>query len=306
MWTREVTVALMRPIPPEYVGTDGRGHDAIPWYMVVAELNRIFGPWAWSHQVISTEVREQTERKNTVVTVSAIVELRVQNSGVEVTHRAVGVDTNFGASDQALRVAEMGAEHIALKRAAVKLGPAFGLHLYDGGGRGSKVPYPWNAKPVWSEAMSASSNPAPAPASEEHQVEPEPEPRPEPAVTAPAPEPRPEPAPVPEPNWRPQGDAPPPAVAEDSSEAWKRANRKLHAALGELSKAKGWDSEYKSKVCDLIHWAACQAQHADSLTEVSPDYLDHWAGRFSGLVKAGKHDVIMGKLKTWANERKNQ
>ena len=195
----------------------------------------------------------------------------------------------------------MGAEHIALKRAAVKLGPAFGLHLYDGGGRGSKVPYPWNAKPVWAEAMSASVNAEPPPASEaayrmedEAQPEAEPEPKPEP--------PKPEPPPI----WKPQGEAPPTVETEGSSETWKRANRKLHAALGELSKAKGWDSEYKSKVCDLIHWAACQAQHADSLTEVSPDYLEHWAGRFSDLVKTGKHDVIMGKLKTWANERKNQ
>ena len=280
MFERDVARALMIPIPAEYVGTDGRGNDAIPWYMTVAQLNRIFGPWGWDHRVISTDVREKVERKNTVITVSVVVELVVRNNGEVVTHRSVGVDTNFGASDQAHRVAEMGAEHIALKRAAVKLGPAFGLHLYDGGGRGAnKVRYPFNARPLWADAM-AETAPAPAPAPE-----------------------KPTPLPEAEPDWQPAGVAPVVPDTDARSEKWQHANRMLHGSMGELATERKWDAAYRLKASNLIHWAACQAQEVESLTEVDADYLLKWATRFSDLVREGKHDTIIDKLKTWAETR---
>lgn len=288
MFSREVALALMKPIPPEYVGDDGRGNDAIPWYMTVAELNRIFGPWGWDHRVISTEVREKVERKNTVVTVSVVVELIVRNNGHEVIHRSVGVDTNFGGSDQAHRVAEMGAEHIALKRAAVKLGPAFGLHLYDGGGRGSKVRYPWNVTPLWADAMKASVE-------DTAKVEP---------VTAKEDEPPPPAVPDVQP-WEPSGEAPA-AVdrANSTSDTWNRANRMLHGSLGDLAKARNWSPEYRAKACELIHWAACQSQEVESLTEVDADYLLTWSTKFSDLVRNGKYDTVLDKIKAWAEARR--
>jgi len=302
MWSRKIAVALSKPIPNELVGDDGKGNDAIPWYITVQELNRIFGPWAWSHSVISCEVRDvhtrqsRAGKENTVVTVSAIVELTVSDSGHTVTHRSVGVDTNFGPADQAYRVAEMGAEHIALKRCATKLGPALGLHLYDGGGHGRKIRYPFNNPPVWADEMSATTTPAPVAAL--------PEPAPMPAAEE-SPQSIPEP-PAPQTQWQPTGTPPAAAPLGEQPDKWKSANRMLHGALGELASDKSWDPEYKSKVCDLLHFAVCQNQDVSSITEVDPDHLEKWAAGFSGMVKRKEHSAIMGKLKVWAEERKQQ
>ena len=157
MFEAKVARKMFKPLRRELVGTDGKNNDAVPWFIVADQMNRIFGPWGWDTEVLesavlsSREVETRSGKTMWKVAGKSIVRVTIRNNGVTVVRTAVGVFSNMQKDEAgAMEVAVMGSESIALKRAITKLGPAFGLHLYTD----KNVRIPLKEKPLWAEDMS--------------------------------------------------------------------------------------------------------------------------------------------------------
>jgi len=294
----------------------------VPWFIIAHELNRIFGTWGWDYEVIESHIRFAHEKKsrsgkmNTCVIAHSVVRLTVTNNGATVVKQATGSDHNEGFPEQAYRVAEMGAERIAFKRAANLLGPAFGIMLY--GPPSKPVRYPWNGNkpvpPVWGPAMRArmmgGSDPhkdipegqgapvePPAPMGDDDETPgPVDDGGPGDGSRSPvAPSPDPEP---PEDAW---GEREPENRTDESP--WQVGNRQLHGALGQLAARLNWGPGLRNRAQVLIHWKVCGMKAgAKSITEVDGRKLGIFAARWSELVNENNDAKVKAKLVAWGTE----
>lgn len=141
---------LARPIPPDRVERDGKGHAHVQSWDVQRWLSRIFGFGGWSSRVVSSDFVAQwsaevipnegkpNEGKPYTahwVVYRAVVRLELMNPAGELV--CVHEDGATGAAEKQRSVAD--AHDLALKsaisqaekRAARKLGDQFGLSLYS-------------------------------------------------------------------------------------------------------------------------------------------------------------------------------
>jgi recombination DNA repair RAD52 pathway protein len=145
--SNEQTKALLEPIDPSRVSTDGKGFAHVEAWDIRRTLNAIFGFAEWSADVSRMELiseREVTQRNGKQgwnVVYRAMCTLRVGDTfagGATYTEWAAGDATNptlSDAHDQAIKTAESQ----ALKRCAVNLGDQFGLSLYKNGSTDATV-----------------------------------------------------------------------------------------------------------------------------------------------------------------------
>lgn len=130
---------LARAIPIEVI-EDKDGLSYIPGWWVVSEMNRIFGPLAWSRRTIEAHVVPGPEggafhafvnrqgKTSNVVHAHATVAVDIHLPEGVITRQASAGGTGRGADP--LRDAIGEAETDAFKRAAATLGPRLGLELY--------------------------------------------------------------------------------------------------------------------------------------------------------------------------------
>lgn len=145
MLTKAQITRLLKPRPS---GTFERknGLTYMPTHEVKAELSRIFGPGNWDHTIhdvrLLWESEEEVTKNNTTkmyyrACYSAACTLRVRdyqgNPIFETTEYHAEANSNLPDRGEAHAMAITSVESYALRRAALDLGDAFGLHLYDGG-----------------------------------------------------------------------------------------------------------------------------------------------------------------------------
>jgi hypothetical protein len=183
--TEQQITFLLAGIRPDRVGTDGKGFAHVEAWDVRRHLIRVFGFGGYSTDQQDMTCIAQIEHKPSnpqgksrwTVIYRATVLLTVRVGGVELGHwhgTATGDAPNLPSLADAHDMAMKTADSQALKRAAVNLGDAFGLSLYNGG----------SLAPV---VLRSLAYPAPAgqPEPEDGPVLPEPQ-------THPAPDPDPE------------------------------------------------------------------------------------------------------------------
>lgn len=134
MLTNEQIVELKKPLDPKHVkaptGGFGPKGDYIEGWLVINELNRIFGFDGWSYTIdLSRDSLDKADGKDQwQAAYTCICTLRVG----EVTRQDVGFGSGFAKQiGDAIEGATKEAATDALKRAARTFGNAFGLALYD-------------------------------------------------------------------------------------------------------------------------------------------------------------------------------
>jgi hypothetical protein len=139
---------VQRLITPRPAGTfeAKQGMTYIPTHEVKAELSRIFGPGNWDHTIHDVQCLYETSvdsqgKTYWNVCYRVACTLRVRdfegNPIAEVTEYHAEENSRLPNRGEAHAMALTSAESYALRRAALDLGDAFGLHLYD---KGSKAP----------------------------------------------------------------------------------------------------------------------------------------------------------------------
>ena len=143
-FTAAQVTQLLRPINPDRVLRDGKGHSHVSQQDVVAHLIRVFGFGSFDVDVVSVECVFENERANPKGEATgrwdccyrAMVRLTVRDPhGREVCHYEDGStataqnQTRGDAHDLAYK----SAISLSKKRAAINLGDQFGLSLYNKG-----------------------------------------------------------------------------------------------------------------------------------------------------------------------------
>lgn len=140
-WT-EIDAMLNQPIPPEFIHEPDRNIKGRWWSGSVCKqrLNQIFGPGAWSSEVLDHGHFTAPGRNGHELHAWAVVKLAVtaiSDNGEPHTEcrtdigAASAIPNREGIiSSQQIRTAIMGASTFALKRAAAQLGRALGGQLY--------------------------------------------------------------------------------------------------------------------------------------------------------------------------------
>lgn len=136
--------ALLRPLPGGII-EQKQGMSYVPGHEVKAALSRIFGPTNWDHTIHDVRLlwesespspRDQSKMMYRACYMVACT-LRVRdydgNPIFETTEYHAEANSNLPDRGEAHAMALTSAETYALRRAALDLGDAFGLHLYDGG-----------------------------------------------------------------------------------------------------------------------------------------------------------------------------
>lgn len=143
------TKQIMRMLSPRPAGAfeAKQGLTYIPTHEVKAELSRIFGPGNWDHTIhdvrllweSSSESQNGKEMWRACYMVACTLRVRDYegNPVFETTEYHAEANSNLPDRGEAHAMALTSAESYALRRAALDLGDAFGLHLYD---QGSKAP----------------------------------------------------------------------------------------------------------------------------------------------------------------------
>lgn len=126
------TDALLRPIVPERVSKDGKGHRHVQAYDVRRRLVEVFGFGGWSGDVTDLTPIFETENQQGKWTVAYRCTYRVviHATGASYTEAAMGSAVNQPSRADAHDLAIKTAESQAFKRAAVNLGSQAGLSLY--------------------------------------------------------------------------------------------------------------------------------------------------------------------------------
>ncbi|NYF44579.1 Rad52/Rad22 family DNA repair protein [Streptosporangium sandarakinum] len=131
---------LLKPIAPERVLRDGKGHSHITQQDNLAHLNRVFGFGNWDTDLLRLELVFETERADKPgrwdVCYRAVVRLTIKDPyGNVLCHYENG--TAETAQNQtrgdAHELAMKSAISVATKRASIPLGDQFGLSLYNKG-----------------------------------------------------------------------------------------------------------------------------------------------------------------------------
>lgn len=137
--TTEQVEWLLRNINPKRVGKDGKGHSHVEAWEIRAHLNRVFGFARWSEEVVSQDLvfEEQNAQGKWTVCYRSVVRLTVNAPDGTVlatyTEGATGDAKNYPSRADGHDMAVKTSESQAFKRAAVNLGTAFGLSLYQNG-----------------------------------------------------------------------------------------------------------------------------------------------------------------------------
>jgi recombination DNA repair RAD52 pathway protein len=124
---------LLKPIPRNRVGKDGKGFAHIEAWDARRVMIGIFGFANWSADITNMELVFENERSANRwdVTYRACCTVRV--GGTTYTEWAAGDSQNNPSRADAHDMAIKTAESQAFKRCVVNLGDQFGLSLYDGG-----------------------------------------------------------------------------------------------------------------------------------------------------------------------------
>lgn len=143
---------IERILTPRPSGTfeSKNGLTYMPTHEVKAELSRVFGPGNWDHTIHDVRLLWETEvydesKKKTFYRACYLVActLRVRdydgNPVFETTEYHAEANSNLPDRGEAHAMAVTSAESYALRRAALDLGDAFGLHLYDKGSKQALV-----------------------------------------------------------------------------------------------------------------------------------------------------------------------
>jgi hypothetical protein len=143
-------VTRLLTVRPEGTFEAKQGLTYMPTHEVKAELSRIFGPGNWDHTIhdvrLLWESSEDVTKGSTTKTmwracylVACTLRVRdYEGSPIfETTEYHAEANSNLPDRGEAHAMAVTSAESYALRRAALDLGDAFGLHLYD---NGSKAP----------------------------------------------------------------------------------------------------------------------------------------------------------------------
>jgi hypothetical protein len=140
----EQTAQLLKPIAPQRVLRDGKGHSHVSQQDVRAHLIRIFGFGGWETQVLDLVCVSERERRNDTnlitgwdVVYRCLIRLSVKDTSGDVVAAYEDAATGQGANQKTLADAHdlacKSAVSYALKRAATCLGDQFGLSLYNKG-----------------------------------------------------------------------------------------------------------------------------------------------------------------------------
>lgn len=186
---------LLAGIRKERVGRDGKGFSHVEAWDIRRHLIRVFGFGGYDTDQQDMTCVAQIEHKPSspngrsrwTVIYRATVMLTVKINGVELGHwhgTATGDAPNLPSLADAHDMAMKTADSQALKRAAVNLGDAFGLSLYNDG----------SLDPVVNRSLAHEEPPGAEPMPEDSEVRPEPGSRPS-SDEAPTPERTPEPQP---------------------------------------------------------------------------------------------------------------
>lgn len=141
MFNHEILAELRKPLDPKHVtkasqGKFGPKGDYLEGWLVINELNRIFGFGGWSYTIdLTRDALEKAEGKDQwqaaytcVCTLTVIDDL----SGNHIIRQDVGFGSGFAKQvGDAIEGATKEAATDALKRAARTFGNQFGLALYD-------------------------------------------------------------------------------------------------------------------------------------------------------------------------------
>jgi len=139
--TAEQVKRLLTPVRGDRV-KKVQGNTYVPAHEVKAELTRVFGPGNWDHTIHDVELlyEEKDEKDGKTryrVCYSAACTLRVRdyqgNPIYETTEYHAEECAPQPSRGEAYANALTSAESYALRRAALDLGDAFGLHLYADG-----------------------------------------------------------------------------------------------------------------------------------------------------------------------------
>lgn len=142
--TRKQVDQLLKPIAPQRVLRDGKGHSHVSQQDVTAHLIRVFGFGNFDTEILDTTLIFEQERVNNAgeftgrydVCYRATMRLTVRDpDGKEIAHYENGStataqnQTRGDAHDLAFK----SAISLSVKRAAIALGDQFGLSLYNKG-----------------------------------------------------------------------------------------------------------------------------------------------------------------------------
>ncbi len=144
--TGEQVAQLLRPIAPQRVLADGKGHSHVSQQDVTAHLTRIFGFGGWDTDILTLDLvferpaldrktgKERPDRYD--VAYRATMRLTVRGpDGETLCHYedgSIGVAQNQALGD-GHDLAMKSAISVAKKRCAISLGDQFGLSLYNRG-----------------------------------------------------------------------------------------------------------------------------------------------------------------------------
>lgn len=139
--TREQVQRLLKPVREDRLEKK-QGLTYVPQQEVRAELIRIFGPGNVDHTMHEPQLLwEESEEKNgktyyrAAYMVGCTLRVRDYNGNPVAEYTEYHVEQNANQPDrgEAHALAVTSAQSYALRRAAISLGDALGLHLYQGG-----------------------------------------------------------------------------------------------------------------------------------------------------------------------------
>lgn len=145
-FTNEQVLQLLKPIAPQRVGNDGKGHAAVPQQDIRAHLTRVFGFGGWDTTILTSELVFETPRTgddgqvrpttgwDVCYRVSMRLTVKDQDGNPVATYEDSAADTAENQKRGAAHgLALRSAVSLALKRCAINLGDQFGLGLYNKG-----------------------------------------------------------------------------------------------------------------------------------------------------------------------------
>jgi hypothetical protein len=141
--TAEQIKRLLTPVRGDRI-VQKQGNSYVPTHEVKAELSRVFGPGNWDHTIHDLRLLWETEfydeaKKKTFYRACYLCActLRIRdyegNQIAQVTEYHAEANSNLPDRGEAHAMAVTSVESYALRRAALDLGDAFGLHLYADG-----------------------------------------------------------------------------------------------------------------------------------------------------------------------------
>ncbi len=154
--TRAQIELLLRPVP-ESVIISKQGQSYVPAHEVKAQLTRVFGPGGWDHTIHDVAVLYETKLEQgdnqypkngkgqpyyvTCYRVACTLRVRDYEGNLVATTTEYHAEENAPLPNrgEAHAMALTSAESYALRRAALDLGDAMGLHLYDSGRKGALI-----------------------------------------------------------------------------------------------------------------------------------------------------------------------